>query len=76
MCLLSTASVLTWVAVLTRALLLAVVCAVLTGCALHDRRDAAWDPQGGRQLIDQIPAWEGATLKQCGDYTNGRVPRC
>jgi hypothetical protein len=36
MCLLSTASVLTWVAVQTKALLLAVVCAALTGCAHYD----------------------------------------
>ena len=36
MCLHVMASVLTWVAVLTRAVMLAVVCAVLTGCAHYD----------------------------------------
>jgi hypothetical protein len=52
-----------------------VVLVAVQGCALHDRRDAAWDPRGGRQLIDQIPAWD-RTDTQCGDYSNGRVPRC
>jgi hypothetical protein len=36
MCLHAMASVLIWVAVQTKALLLAVVCAVLTGCAHYD----------------------------------------
>jgi outer membrane biogenesis lipoprotein LolB len=37
-----------------------------TGCATHDRRDAAWDPRGHRQLMDQIPNWDGAAMKICG----------
>jgi hypothetical protein len=53
-----------------------VVLLLLQGCALHDRRDAAWDPRGGRQLIDQIPSWDHSAERQCGDYSNGRVPRC
>lgn len=32
--------------------------AALTGCATHDRRDAAWDPKPGRSLIDVLPNWE------------------
>ena len=64
------------VADLTKLLLLILVCTVLTGCAgFRDRRDAPWDPRGGVQLIDQIPAWDRVD-QQCGDYTNGRVPRC
>ena len=31
-----------------------------TGCATHDRRDAAWDPrpETGRSLIDVLPNWD------------------
>jgi hypothetical protein len=54
----------------------------LAGCSLLlDRRDAAWDPRGGQQLIDQIPAWDDAAAKTCGghlrDHERGhRSPRC
>jgi hypothetical protein len=36
-----------------------------TGCAVRDRRDAAWDPPPGRQLFEQIPAWDNAAEKIC-----------
>ena len=81
MCLHAMASVLTWAAVLTRAVLLVLVLLQLTGCGiLRDRRDAAWDPRGG-QLFDQIPNNEGAANSQCGghlrDHERGsRSPRC
>ena len=50
-----------------RVLLLATLVANCTGCALQlkDRRDAAWDPKGHQQLMDQIPAWEGAAHRIC-----------
>lgn len=43
---------------------------VLQGCAVYtelarDPRDAAWDPPAGRQLFEQIPAWDGAASKIC-----------
>jgi hypothetical protein len=81
MCLHAMASVLTWAAVLTRAVLLVLVLLQLTGCSLlRDRRDAAWDPRGG-QLFDQIPNNEGAANTQCGGHLRehergSRSPRC
>ena len=84
MCLHAMASVLTWAAVLTRAVLLASLLAVavqLAGCGiLRDRRDTAWDPRGG-QLFDQIPNNEGAANTQCGGHLpeserGSRSPRC
>ena len=79
MCLHAMASVLTWVAVLTRAVVLASLLAVavqLAGCGtLRDRRDAPWDPKRQGALFEQIPAWD-RTDQQCGDWSNGRVPRC
>ena len=27
--------------------------------------DRPWDPQGGRQLFDQIPNWDNAAQKRC-----------
>ena len=79
MCLHAMASVLTWVAVLTRALLLASLLAVAVqsaGCGtLRDRRDAPWDPPRQGQLFEQIPAWDRSD-QQCGDWSNGQVPRC
>jgi hypothetical protein len=62
---------------LTKLVLITAVVLQLAGCGLlQDRRDAPWDPRGGGQLIDQIPNWDHAASRQCGDYTNGRVPRC
>ena len=52
-----------------------VVLVAVQGCALHDRRDAAWDPRRPGALFEQIPAWD-RTDTQCGDYSNGGVPRC
>jgi len=81
MCLHAMASVLTWAAVLTRAVLLVLVLLQLQGCGiLRDRRDAAWDPRHGT-LFDQIPNNEGAANRQCGghlrDHERGsRSPRC
>ena len=39
--------------------------AAATGCATHDRRDAAWDPrpESGLRLHDVTPNWEGAGSK-------------
>ena len=50
---------------------LAVAAVLLTGCAsvleelTRDPRDAPWDPRGGAQLIDQIPAWDNAAERIC-----------
>lgn len=65
-----------WLLLLLGASLLAA-----TGCAqLHDRRDAAWDPQGHQQLFDQIPNWDGAANKICCGHLReckpGQSPRC
>ena len=81
MCLLSMASVLTWVAVLTRAVVLVLVLLQLSGCGiLRDRRDAPWDPRGGA-LFDQIANNEGAANQICGGHLpeherGSRSPRC
>jgi hypothetical protein len=58
--------------------LIAVCCIVLlqlAGCATHDRRDAPWDPPRQGALFEQIPAWDRSD-QQCGDWSNGQVPRC
>ena len=48
----------------------------LAACAvLGDRRDAPWDPKGSAQLIDQIPAWDGAANKTCGAHLDPEVTR-
>jgi hypothetical protein len=53
-----------------------------TGCATHDRRDTAYDPdlRRGQSLIDQIPNWEGAAAKICCGHLRscapGQSPRC
>jgi hypothetical protein len=39
-----------------------------TGCATHDRRDAAWDPRGGRALFEQLPNWDRAAVLKCGHH--------
>jgi hypothetical protein len=39
-----------------------------TGCASHDRRDSAWDPQGHRALIDQLPNWDRKAMMVCGGH--------
>ena len=53
-----------------------------TGCATHDRRDTAYDPdlRRGQTLFDQIPNWEGAAAKICCGHLRscgpGQSPRC
>jgi hypothetical protein len=53
---------------------------ILAGCATHDPRDAPWDPPAGRQLFEQIPAWDGAANRICcGGKAHcgpGQSPRC
>lgn len=61
--------------------LLAVVTQLAACTLMGDRRDAPWDPKGGRQLIDQIPNNEGAANQICGGHLppeerRGRSPRC
>ena len=53
----------------------------LIGCAaIKDPRDAAWDPPAGRQLFEQIPAWDGAANKICCGHLREcrphQSPRC
>jgi len=65
--------------------------AALQGCAgigsalweelSRDPRDAAWDPRGGAQLFEQLPAWDDAAGKICcggllGDMEAYRRARC
>jgi hypothetical protein len=62
-------------------ILLAVAAAsALAGCATRDPRDAAWDPPPGRQLFEQIPAWDGAANKICCGHLREckphQSPRC
>ena len=62
-------------------LLLVFAAAVSTqGCAVQDKRDAAWDPKPGQSLIDQIPNWDGeAHARCCGHLRQCQVnqtPRC
>ena len=49
-------------------LLIALAAVSSTGCATHDRRDAAWDPRGGASLLDQIPNWDGEAQRRCGGH--------
>ena len=53
---------------------------VITGCAVRDPRDAPWDPPAGRQLFEQIPAWDGAASKICCGHLREcqphQSPRC
>jgi len=53
---------------------------LLAGCAVRDPRDAAWDPPAGRQLFEQIPAWDGAASKICCGHLREcqphQSPRC
>ena len=50
------------------------------GCAVQDKRDAAWDPKPGQSLIDQISNWDGeAHARCCGHLTQcqaNQTPRC
>jgi Ni/Co efflux regulator RcnB len=61
-------------------LVLAASTVAATGCAAKDRRDAAWDPRGGQQLIDQTPNWDGAAGKKCCGHLRScephQSPRC
>ena len=60
------------------------VCSSLavTGCATHDRRDTAYDPdlRRGQSLFDQMPNWEHAAQKICCGHLRscgpGQSPRC
>jgi hypothetical protein len=40
----------------------------VTGCAVHDRRDAPWDPKPGHSLLDVLPNWDGKAVIQCGHH--------
>jgi len=46
------------------AVLVAVSLLALAGCATHDRRDTAYDPdlRRGQSLFDQMPNWERRCL--------------
>jgi hypothetical protein len=52
-------------------ILIVIALASLTGCAAvwedinRDPRDAAWDPKGGAQLFEQLPAWDSAAERIC-----------
>lgn len=50
--------------------------ALLQGCASleRDHRDAPWDPPAGRQLFEQIPAWDGAAAKICCGHLRQCLP--
>jgi len=60
-------------------LLIAFAAVSSTGCATHDRRDAAWDPKPGETLLDQIPNEISASRRCCGHLRQCKVnqsPRC
>jgi hypothetical protein len=40
----------------------------LIGCASHKPGTAPWDPQDGRALFEQLPAWDGAAGRICGGH--------
>ncbi len=44
-------------------------CAGLAAELSRDPRDAAWDPKPGQRLFNQLPAWDGAGITQCGGWT-------
>jgi hypothetical protein len=52
----------------------------LIGCAGPKPGTAPWDPQDGRQLFEQIPAWDGAAGKICCGHLREcqphQSPRC
>lgn len=50
-----------------RTILVACSLVLVTGCAelARDPRDAPWDPPAGRQLFEQIPAWDRAAERIC-----------
>ena len=63
--------------------LLLALAANLVGCASYDPTQRPWDPKQGRALFEQIPAWDGAALRQCGGHMapeqaqrEGRSMRC
>ena len=65
------------------AILLIVLAAVsTTGCATHDRRDTAYDPNQsqGKTLFDQMPNWDNAAEKICCGHLRtckaNQSPRC
>lgn len=64
----------------SKILSLILVAASLQGCATQDPRDAPWDPAPGRQLFEQIPAWDGAASKICCGHLREcqphQSPRC
>ena len=41
---------------------------LVQGCAVRDRRDAAWDPPANRALFEQIPNWQGEAGRVCGGH--------
>ncbi len=65
------------------ALLLVASLLLAQGCAIRDPRDAPWDPKPAQRLFDQLPAWDGAALRECGGHLRpeqakkeGRSIRC
>ena len=50
------------------------------GCAVQDKRDAAWDPRPGSTLFDQIPNWSGEAARRCCGHLRqcqaNQTPRC
>jgi hypothetical protein len=67
----------------TLSAVLLVASTVLQGCAVRDRRDAAWDPAPNRALFEQIPNWQGEAGRVCGGHLSpeerqrtGRSARC
>lgn len=54
-------------------ILVACSLAIVQGCAAYaelarDPRDAPWDPPPGRQMFEQIPAWDDAARRICGGH--------
>ena len=53
---------------LTIALAFSLVVVLATGCAGPKPGTAAWDPQDGRALFEQLPAWDRAAERICGGH--------
>ena len=56
-------------------LLLLALATANTGCATHERSvlfrtqgTAPHDPPRGRDLFEQIPPWDDATIRRCGSH--------
>jgi hypothetical protein len=57
-----------------------VVLLLVQGCALHDRRDAPWDPPRQGALFEQIPNWDNNSSQRCcgrkSSCSEWESPRC